>query len=174
LYKTKTNKLQKQQIMNRKILVLAIAAITCAGTCAIAQSTTADCCKAGSEATCNVRMSRVCADSSRMAALFDGITLSREQQTKIAEMRKARMEARRNKHMENRKAGKELRKSHLAEMKEVLTPEQYVVYLENIVVNRPEGRAHRNPRMNMMRGRHAKNKPMMQRERHAGNENDRR
>lgn len=80
--------------------------------------------------------------------LFEGITLSAEQQAKIKDLQskcaaqnknnsKARKEARkesREKAANDRRSGK---RQYLNEMKQILTPEQYVTFLENMALNGP-------------------------------------
>lgn len=91
--------------------------------------------------------------------LFKGITLSAEQQSQLEALRPARPEAkagdskdtgtdkakgdRKNREKkaksENRRDG---RKEYISKVKEILTPEQYVVFLENIA-SQPAGNGHR-------------------------------
>lgn len=66
---------------------------------------------------------------------LEGITLSAEQQTKIDAIKADRKKA--------AAEGKNpCRRDFLAKMKEVLSPEQYVTYLENMVLKSPARRHH--------------------------------
>ncbi|MCM1519230.1 MAG: Spy/CpxP family protein refolding chaperone [Lachnoclostridium sp.] len=88
---------------------------------------------------------------------FEGITLTPEQQTKVKSLNEARAAAAKAKkdeakaekadakadRMEAKAAAKDARKSerkdYLNSMKSVLTPDQYVLFLENVYVNAPAG-----------------------------------
>lgn len=139
--------------MKKKISTIALALVAAAGIGAAAQTATPATCGArdGKPRCEKQRPDRAKADSVEMAVLFEGITLTPEQQTKLAtlkknraESRKTRMEAGKQQRDENRakmrEERKNARKQNLADMKQVLTPEQYVVYLENVVVNAPDNR----------------------------------
>ncbi len=124
----------------KKIITLAIVAITLCGIPAIAQTqnngnccNSTECCKQGA---------------------FAGITLNESQQKAISELNASR-KAQKESHMQQmKKARKERlqndsvarverkneRREYLNKMKGILTPEQYVTYLENIVlVEQPQG-----------------------------------
>ena len=66
---------------------------------------------------------------------LEGITLSAEQQTKIDAIKADRKKA-------AAEGQKPCRRDFLAKMKEVLSPEQYVAYLENMVLKSPAHRHH--------------------------------
>lgn len=102
------------------------------------------CCKAGKAG--KARLSA--AELSNIE--FDGIQLTDAQKAKldvVKENRKAKMQA----FKDNKKEGaapvnmdslkKANKKEYLYEVKEILSPDQYVVYLENIVVNQKSGKA---------------------------------
>ncbi|MDE5786734.1 MAG: hypothetical protein K2H98_09395 [Duncaniella sp.] len=90
------------------------------------------------------------------SALFEGITLTPDQQTKLQELNASRAKAAKEKKEaakaerkakgDNKKAA---RKDYLNSVKGVLTPEQYVIFLENAYVNAPaklaqrDGKAHK-------------------------------
>ena len=76
---------------------------------------------------------------------FEGVTLTPEQQSsvkalneKYAQARKDGKKAKAEAKKQERKDFKETKKAYLQEMKDILTPEQYVVYLENIVLTTPQ------------------------------------
>ena len=79
---------------------------------------------------------------------FAGLTLSESQKTQLNALKAKRAEARAEK-MQARKADMRLndsarianRRQYLEEVKEIIGPDQYVMYLENIVVNSPRGHA---------------------------------
>lgn len=101
----------------------------------------------------------------RMSNPFEGLNLTDAQKEQIKELRKNNKEARQQKQADrqkNRNVSREKRDSliktgklnHLRQLKEILTPEQYVTFLENIVVSqKPEGRNHR---MAPGKGKHGK------------------
>lgn len=139
--------------MNKKISAIALAIVASLGISAFAQTPAAcpnkaaDCPRSAACAP-----AKACGDSCCTAVFFEGITLTPEQQTKIAAIKADRQKAAKEAR-ENRKADrKNCKRDYLNKMKEVLTPEQYVVFLENMVVNRPDGpQAFRGHKMN---GRH--------------------
>lgn len=155
VYKTKNNKLQKQKIiMKKKFSTIALALIAAAGIGVMAQNNTCapDCCKKGPKDNCDKKelpcMNRAKADSLEATVLFDGIQLTNDQKAKISQLRadkaKARMEARKIEKEARADVGKgrmEARKAEvkadLEKMKQILTPEQYVQYLENMVTSGP-------------------------------------
>ncbi len=86
---------------------------------------------------------------------FEGLNLTDAQKAKLDQLRKDGQDARQKKQEERRKNREEARAkrdslmktgklNHLRQIKEILTPEQYVTFLENMVVNqKPEARNHR-------------------------------
>ncbi len=153
--------------MKKKILTLAIALVAAAGIGTMAQNHNTDCAKKGHKGNCDKKelpcMNRAQADSLEATVLFDGIQLTADQKAKINELRadkaKARAEARKvekearaemgKNRMDARKAEA---KADLEKMKQILTPEQYVVYLENMVTAGP--RANRGVKMDGRAPRH--------------------
>ncbi len=97
--------------------------------------------------------------------LFEGITLTPEQQTKLQELNASRAKAAKEKKeaaKADRKAKgdqkKAARKDYLNSVKGVLTPDQYVIFLENAYVNGPakmaprDGKAHKGAVKGAMKG----------------------
>ncbi|MDE6497698.1 MAG: hypothetical protein K2L21_03455 [Muribaculaceae bacterium] len=140
--------------MKKKFSTLALALIAAAGIGVMAQNNTTapDCCKKGHKDNCDKKelpcMDRAQADSLEATVLFDGIQLNADQQAKIKQLRadkaKARMEARKAEKDARAEFGKGRMKARKAEMKadlekmkQILTPEQYVKYLENMVTSAP-------------------------------------
>lgn len=75
---------------------------------------------------------------------FEGITLTADQQAKIDQLRANRRQAKadlKKERADMRASRDSMAKAkkieYIHEMKEILSPDQYVVYLENIVVNAP-------------------------------------
>lgn len=141
--------------MKKKFTSIALALVAALGIGAFAQTAAPATCDGRKAPRCEKqRPDRPCRDSMEMAVFFEGITLTPEQQTKIQTLRNAckqerkdRMTQARQERTDRKKAAADRQRQRLAEMKQILTPEQYVVYLENIVVNRPAG--------DNMHGRHA-------------------
>lgn len=102
--------------------------------------------------------------------LFEGIDLTQEQKDKLKAMRpcpKAQKQAIKEKCRRHRQVCDSMaqvaREKHLADMKSVLTPEQYVQYLENIAKQAPQGKMHMNKRgKGMKRGCHKQHKDCQQ------------
>lgn len=116
---------------------------------AVAQKTckATECDKAKTEckAECKTQC-RLGGDSARKAQLFEGITLTSEQQTRIEALDNA-MKTSRQEMREQAKQGdkaakkdmkeqaKQLRRKYVDDMGEILTSDQMVVYLKNAYVN---------------------------------------
>lgn len=132
----------------KKVLVsLMIALVGTAGMTSFAQTQTNNaaqenkvCCDKNGKAACDPQ-------KQRCAVLFEGITLTADQQSRIDKInsdRQAKSKAQREMKAKEKKelrrqraeARKACQKEYLAQMKEILTPDQYVTYLENIVINR--------------------------------------
>ncbi len=100
--------------------------------CAPAKCSKADCGKPCADAKCP----------------FDNLNLSADQKTKLqalnSERRRNAAEARKQAASAKKQCGKDCRADYLAKVKEILTPEQYVKFLEN---NYTDGAAR--PRHNM-------------------------
>lgn len=85
-----------------------------------------------------------------MPDLFTGMTLTDAQKTQLQELKAKRCAARLDK-MKARKAKRQHndstrmtdrradRKQYLEEVKAIVGPDQYVIYLENVVLNAPNG-----------------------------------
>lgn len=87
-----------------------------------------------------------------MPDLFTGMTLTDAQKTQLQELKAKRCSAKLDK-MKARKAKRQHndstrmvdrradRKQYLEEVKAIVGPDQYVIYLENVVLNTPDGHA---------------------------------
>ncbi len=71
----------------------------------------------------------------QMPNMFEGITLSADQQQKLEALRAENKQKRENRQKEQRDGRRQQRKSHLDQIKSILTPEQYTIFLENAYVN---------------------------------------
>lgn len=76
---------------------------------------------------------------------FEGIELSDAQKQQLKSMadeckadKHKKAQAKKEKLEAKKKERKEMHKKHLEKMKQILTPEQYVQYLENMVLNQPQ------------------------------------
>lgn len=142
--------------MNKKfkVLGLALLALSMTGISAFAQdnntagtgekTNTEQCCRKSSRDSKDARERK-----DRTARAFEGLTLTEAQQTQLqqlndqrARQRKQRAEANRldkqRRDSDMRADRKASQKEYLEQVKAILGPEQYVVFLENIVVNGPD------------------------------------
>ncbi|MDE6269940.1 MAG: hypothetical protein K2M12_03670 [Muribaculaceae bacterium] len=141
--------------MNKKLSTIALAIVAAFGISAAAQCPAkcdkkADCEKTTCEKTCKQDCKKACDDSK----LFEGITLTADQKTKIEALKadcKSKKEARATEAKAAReKAAKEKaeqranrKAEYLAKMKTILAPEQYTKFLENMAVSNPGPRGHK-------------------------------
>lgn len=124
--------------MNKKILALALAAVAALGINAAAQS------KDNGKAAAKTEQSQAKADN-KMARphrftdfAFEGILLDIPQQARMDSLNaavKAQAEQRKDDERGPRRGGMnpQMRRDYVAKVKEILTPEQYTMFLENIV-----------------------------------------
>ena len=154
--------------MKKGILSIAVIAASLFSFSAIAQTPakSADCCNTTAQCanpqTCP-KDAKLCAKNAKAcpalrpcaADPFEGINLTDAQKAKLAtlkEQRKAKCEAagkaKKERFQQRDSMVKANKKEYLNGVKEVLTPEQYVVFLENIVVSAPgnDRAAHHNMR----------------------------
>lgn len=71
---------------------------------------------------------------------FEGITITADQQAKLDALKANRPDRNNNEGKTGKEARpdrRQIKRDYLAKVKEILTPEQYVVFLENSVVNAP-------------------------------------
>lgn len=139
-------------------MILAVAVASMAGFSTYAQQLSATAtsgvqterCVKGDKKTCD---KGVC----KSGNAFEGIALTPDQQSKLDAL-KAKCKANKEKCKADKKAAKEqaradrkqAKRDYLNQVKSILTPDQYVVFLENIVVSdgvrpggRPEGKMHK-------------------------------
>lgn len=122
-------------MMNKMILSMAIAAITFGGFSASAKEKTQKevCPVTGTEQTaCGQQVNRPCP--------FDGMNLTDAQKKQLKQLCQNRTADKKAKKEAKREARKQSRREQLAKIKAILTPEQYVQFLENSFVNGRHGR----------------------------------
>lgn len=97
---------------------------------------------------------------------LEGITLTAEQQKSVDELNKKyaeKMKDARKAENENKanqqEQARESKKAYIEEMKNILTPEQYTVYLENMAINAGQGPKHQKPQVNKRDGKRDNRKP---------------
>lgn len=148
--------------MKKKIMILAVAVASMAGFSTYAQQLSATATSGVQSEKC-VKGEKKCCDKSvcKGGNAFEGIALTPDQQSKLDAL-KANCKASKEKCKADKKAAKEqaradrkqAKRNYLNQVKGILTPEQYVVFLENIVVSdgprdgaRPGGRQEGKMRM---------------------------
>lgn len=128
---------------------------------------------------CCKKDNKECGRKDRMAKAFEGIQLTEQQQTALNALNAKRAEARKAKAAE-RKNGKEVknantdktaradkqqermnaRLAYLKEVQKILTPDQYITFLENTAISAPHGKmaAHKNGPKHDKKGRNGKDR----------------
>ncbi|MDE6267292.1 MAG: hypothetical protein K2M07_08100 [Muribaculaceae bacterium] len=141
--------------MKKSIVTLSMALVTLFGFSAFAQQQDQkQCDKVKTEKCCKGDKERKCESKQQCAAFnpFEGIQLTQEQQTKLDALKQNCKMDRKQKSEVNKddkanrpsreeliKQRKQAKRDYLNQVKEILTPEQYVSFLENMVVNSPAG-----------------------------------
>ncbi len=132
--------------MKKKILSIAIAAMAFTTFGAVAQTQTS-----GSNPTCTEQCA--CPQQGKpdgqkgkaarqpKADPFAGLNLTEAQQAQIKKLQEQRQAQRTEKQKAQKADRQEAKKKYLQDVKSVLTPEQYVTFLENMVVNAPGNKA---------------------------------
>ncbi len=135
--------------MKKKLIVAAIAAFAAAGISVSAQQPAPGTCCAETQCTAQNDCKRPCP--------FDGLDLTDAQRAQLKELQKQCVEqTKANKDKDKaarREAAKQRRAEKLAKIKEILTPEQYIKFLENQYLN-----AHNKVKGDFRKGRQAFNK----------------
>ncbi|MDE7426255.1 MAG: hypothetical protein K2M79_00450 [Muribaculaceae bacterium] len=125
--------------MKLKLITLALVAfLGMNGISAMAQNTDNQkkCSKEKTE--CKAKKDKKMRGGMDETVFFEGITLTPEQQTKLDANNVKRQEARKAAMADSTKQRpdrKQMMRNYITEVKEVLSPEQYVVFLENVAVN---------------------------------------
>lgn len=112
--------------MNIKAILVAASALVLSATAVSAQNPKAK--VAAKDSTC---MMKKCDNSKQGPCLFDNLNLTDAQKAKIKALRESQIKARQEKKQEARNQRDNARKNYLANLKTILTPEQYVQFLEN-------------------------------------------
>lgn len=119
--------------MKKIIMVIALGAagIGAAFAAQPAANTDNSTCTAPTECTAP----KQCCANTPKCSPFEGLNLTPEQQAKIDDLRKTCTEQRQQARADRRQTRENGRRDMLAKIKEILTPEQYVTFLENNFVN---------------------------------------
>lgn len=137
--------------MKKLIAAIAVIAAT-AGFSASAKEndrthcSTPDCCPPDRECTtadCNCDSTRC---TPRPACPFEDLNLTDEQKQKIQDLKKKQVENRKAKADNRRESREEAMRNELAQLKAILTPEQYTKLLENNFIKKNEFRGPRDGR----------------------------
>ncbi|MDE5644544.1 MAG: hypothetical protein K2I45_02760 [Muribaculaceae bacterium] len=137
-------------MMKKKVLTLALAAFAISPLAAIAQNTSGTVTTVSKESVkCVMPAKKECTGKARCAAnanRYEGLNLTETQLTQLQQLDSRRKEAgkeRAKAAKENRQANDSMRraerkaekKAYLEQVKAIVGPEQYVVFLENMYVN---------------------------------------
>lgn len=137
--------------MKKKLFSLAIAAMTLASFNSMAQTPDSSCSRSNGNSTCP-DSEQQCHRSAPNP--YEGLTLTDAQKSQLEQLDNKRKAERKDK-AESRKADRKknaeackaerraCKKAYLEEVKAIVGPEQYVIFLENQVINAP--RRHGNP-----------------------------
>ena len=137
--------------MKKKILSLALVAMSFVTFSSMAQTATSTADGNKKERMCREKAD--CQQKRECCNPFAGLNLSEAQQAKLKELNdhrktekleaaKARKESKQrldSTRIADRRASK---KAYLEEVKAIIGPDQYVIFLENIVLNNPQGKGH--------------------------------
>lgn len=134
--------------MKKKILSIAAAVMAFTTFGAMAQNPAANsaattcteqCAQGGKTCQAQPQDGKRRGDKAPKADPFTGINLTEAQKAKIKEINEQR-QAQRGERKQGERADREAaQRQYLSDVKGVLTPDQYVVFLENIVVSGPQG-----------------------------------
>ncbi|MDE6651654.1 MAG: Spy/CpxP family protein refolding chaperone [Paramuribaculum sp.] len=112
--------------MNIKAIFVAASALILSATAVSAQNPKAK--GAAKDSTC---MMKKCDKAKQGPCMFENLNLTDAQKAKIKDLKESQMKARKDRKMEVRNQRDNARKDYLANLKTILTPEQYVQFLEN-------------------------------------------
>lgn len=115
----------------KKILGFAILAITGLSMATVAQQP----CKQVCTTPTQCADSAFCTRAPRCMNPFEGLNLSQEQQEKLQSLRKDKADQNKKDRQDRKAKAQDNRRAYLKDVKSILTPEQYVQFLENNYVN---------------------------------------
>ncbi|MCC8038498.1 MAG: hypothetical protein LIP02_10300 [Bacteroidales bacterium] len=142
--------------MKKKLMIMAVAIASMVGMNAFAQTTdsTKDK-KCDGKGQCDKKGPKCDKQKGQCPNPFEGITLTADQQTKLdalkADRQAKREEMKAQKQQKDsiaRVDRKQAKRDYLKQVQGILTPDQYVMFLENIVVEQPAGQPQGGPRGN--------------------------
>ncbi len=121
--------------MTKKLLSFALAAVALVAMPAAAQTSCGGCKKAATEACCKAKAKaddKCCGKCGDSKALFEGVTLSPEQQKAVEALKVEKKQAAKEAVKNHKEAGKAARAEYLAKLKTILTPEQFAQVEKNM------------------------------------------
>lgn len=140
--------------MKKTILSIAFVTTSIFAFNALAQE---PCCKQGQE--CCQTQGKACCEAkgkperASKANFMEGITLTEQQQAQVKALNEKYAQARKDKKKDQAEAkeqrlkeGKEAKQQYLKDMQQILTPEQYVTYLENMATKQAPGKMQKKPK----------------------------
>ncbi len=152
--KNVTKHLKTKFTMKKKLMIMAVAIASMVGMNAVAQ--TADSKsdkKCEGKGQCDKKGPKCDKQKGQCPNPFEGITLTADQQTKLdalkADQKAKREEMKAQKQQKDSLARvdrKQAKRDYLKQVQGILTPDQYVMFLENIVVEQPAGQPQGGPR----------------------------
>lgn len=148
--------------MKKRILGIAVALTAMFGVAVSAQTPCgkADCQNACPQQTACTKDGACDSVCNPYQAVFAGLNLTADQQTRLKAINDGRRQAckanRNDARKQKREARSQERRNYLNQVKSVLTPDQYVVFLENFVVEGPAARPAQGVRPGRISGNHHK------------------
>lgn len=124
----------------KKILGFAILAITGLSMTAVAQRPCRQACP--NQVQC--ADSALCPRAPRCMNPFDGLNLSQEQQDKLQALKKEKADQNKKDRQDRKAKAQDARRTYLKDIKSILTPDQYVQFLENNYIKAAPQRGPRN------------------------------
>lgn len=124
----------------KKTLGFAILAITGISMTAVAQR---PCQQACPNPVVQCADSAVCTRAPRCINPFEGLNLSQDQQDKLTTLRKEKADQNKKDRQSRKTKAQDNRRAYLKDVKSILTPEQYVQFLENNYINAASQRGSR-------------------------------
>lgn len=129
--------------MKKKILGLAAIAMSMISFSSLAQTQQSDtCCETSQQCVASQYNCPVGDIQGKKADPFTGLTLTDSQKAQLQQLKTKCATERSAQRAEKRQARRDNRKQYLEEVKAIIGPDQYVMFLENIVLDSPNGASH--------------------------------